>query len=458
MAAMAPFWVDDETKIDDDSLLFTAVGRGADKEEALADLAENLSGKILRHMGFSEEDFSSYHEERDYLTALFKAFLEGEESIIPGGKTEDFTWYREGENLAAAVRFRYSRSEYEKHRDQLRAYLSGSSEFDRLLARADDTAQGGYPFSAFLFDMEAAREGLNTGGLLAGYLRGKAFRSASGHLEMAETPVISGPDTVYLGARRSWTYEISIPLASAENQRIPWTVEMAVPAMDNRTENLHISLPSDREGLAELSFPFPSGIGQGRVLFSLLPGTYDSLFENLSSLEQDAGRELESQLSRFSLEKNIPVRQDRRVLNTALIIEDRDVAGRILDSRTTEEAVLNQLREQDYHVEPVDFDLESLRGMSELEMVREFNSHYGNNYDIILFCEAGIRNFSQKGELYQMNAGAVLYEADLWEHRVNVIEDISSSVTGNDPTGLVRSAFFQLGKNIAETCLKLNNN
>ena len=458
MSVMAPLWVDDEIKVEEDSLLFTAVGYGADKEAAAEDLSENMTGKILKHMGLSEEDFSSYRDERDYLNSLFRAFLEGEDGIIPGGKTENFTWYREGEQLAAAARFRYGREEYEKHRDQLRSYLSGGSEYDRLLARAGELAGDGYGFSAFLYDMDAAREGVNRGGLLAGYLRIRAFAEAASRLENSEVPPITGPETVYLGARRSWTYLVQIPLSPEEDRSIPWAVEMTVPASGGKSDVLDISLPSDREGLAELSYPFPSGTGQGRVRFTLYPGPWDNLFEDLSSLEENAGRELVSQLDRFTLERVLPVRQDRSVLKTALVIEDRDVAGRVLDSRTTEESVLSRLKEQNYKVEPVEFDLESLRGMSELEMVREFNSHYGNNYDIILFCEAGIRSFSQRGELYQMNAGAVLYEADLWEHRVNVIEDIKSSVTGNDPTGLVRSAFYQLGMDIADACLKLNNN
>ncbi|MDC7224515.1 MAG: hypothetical protein PQJ60_12295, partial [Spirochaetales bacterium] len=65
---------------------------------------------------------------------------------------------------------------------------------------------------------------------------------------------------------------------------------------------------------------------------------------------------------------------------------------------------------------------------------------------------------SQKGELYQMNAGALLYEADLWENRINLIEEVSSSVSGTDAARLVTSAFYQLGKDIAEACLKLNSN
>ncbi len=458
LADAAPPWAEDDTVVDDDSYLFTAVGRGEDREEALKDLAGNLSDKVLKQMGFTAEDFSDFPGERDYLTELFAAFLAGDDTLIPGGRIEDMSWYREDGDIACAVRFRYGRDAFDRARDALRNYLSGGSDYDRLMKRAAELEEKGYYFSAFLYDMDAAEEGRNTGGLLAGYLLGKAFDRGAGNLNRTDVPELKGADQIYLGARRSWPFTVALPLSPEENDRIPWSVSMTVPARGGAEDVLSVSLPSEKDGTVTLSYPFPSGIGTGRVAFSLLPGEYDPLFENVPSLEEGAAGLLKTALSRFSLEKILPVVRDRRVLKTALIIEDRDVAGRVLSSRTTEESVFSLLRDGGYTVTRESFDLEKLRSLSELEMIREFNSHYANNYDIILFSEAGIRNFSQKGDLYQISAGAVLYEADLWEQRINVIEDLSVSVSGGDPGRLVTSAFFQLGKDMADSCLKLKDN
>ncbi|MDC7221067.1 MAG: hypothetical protein PQJ59_14115 [Spirochaetales bacterium] len=452
MANSAPLWANDELKSREDYLLFTALGRGMTRDEALDDLGQILVGKILTSMGYSEEDFADFPEERAYLDRLFRAISEGEGSL-PGGELERTSWFHDGEQMAVAAQFRYGRPQYEEDSESLRLYLSGGDKFYSLLARAEELHREDYSFSAFLYDMEAAWEGHERGGMLAPYLKGKAFAQGTTHLDNVPLPLLEGADTVYLGARHSWPYEISIPLSPREDQVIPWKVEMTLPGEDIPME---ISLPSDYSGRVELSYPFPSVSGEGKVRFSLTPGDYDELFNYLTILEADAEEGLKSALNRFTLEKVLPVKRDRRELKTALIIEDRDGAGRLLDSQSTEESVFGILKEENYAVERVDFDLESLRGLSELEMVREFNSHYGNNYDIILFCEAGIRNFTQKGDLFQVDGGAVLYEADLWEHRINVIEDISSSVSGSDPSRLVSSAFFQLGTNIAEACFKLN--
>ncbi|MBN2628621.1 MAG: hypothetical protein JXA95_18300 [Spirochaetales bacterium] len=459
VATTAPSWAYDEVRVNEDSYLFTAVGRGANKEDALKDLARALSGKVLKQMGFSEDDFADFPEERAYLTDLFAAFLAGDESLIPGGHIEDLAWFQDGEELACAVRFRYDMDNFDQAREDMRIYLSGGNDYFRLMKRAAELEEEGYFFSAFLYDMDAAREGRETGGLLSGYLLGSAFGKASDNLNRTDVPVLEGADQIYLGARRSWPYRIMIPLSPEENQRIPWTVSMTIPLRGGKEDVLPVALPSERDGGAVLSYPFPSGTGTGIISFSLFPGgEYDPLFENLSSLETEAGRLLKSSLSRFHLVKSIPIVRDRKVLRTALVIEDRDVAGRLLNTRTTEESVFTVLTGEGYTVARENLDLEKLRSLSELEMIRELNSHYGNNYDIILFSEAGIRNFSQKGDLYQMNAGAVLYEADLWEQRINVIEEVTVSVSGGDPTRLVTSAFFQLGKDISEACLKLKDN
>jgi hypothetical protein len=455
VASSAPFWADDETSMGDNYILFTATGKGEDKERALENLGENLSDKILIHMGFSQEDFHDLTEERAYLTSLFTV-LSDDKGLLPEGAVEDLSWFRDEDRLGVAARYRYSRNKYENDKELMRFYLSGSSDFSKLMIRSGELED--YPFSAFLKDMDAAQNGQDWGGLLQGYLKGQAFDSAVAHLEKVETPLLKGADKVYLGARRSWTYDVYIPLAPEDTNTIPWSIEMIIPEKGGESNVLDITLPSDETGKTVLSYPFPSGEGEGRILFSLIPGEYDDLLSDFTTLEEEKGQALIRAMNRFSLEQSFPVLRDRRVLKTALIIEDRDVAGRILDSRATEEAVYSLLKEADYSVEKVDFDLETIKGMSELEMVREFNSHYSNNYDIILFCEAGIRDFTQKGDLFQVNAGAVLYEADLWEHRINVIEDLSSSVSGKEPSRLVTSAFYQLGKDIADACFKLNSN
>ena len=167
---------------------------------------------------------------------------------------------------------------------------------------------------------------------------------------------------------------------------------------------------------------------------------------------------LNEELNRFSLSRIFPVKKDRSVLRTGLIVDEKDVAGKLLSTRITEKSALESFLNGGYIVELLEFDLDSIKDMSELEILREFNSQYGSKYDIILYSEAVIDGFTQKGDLYQITAESVLYEVDLWDHRVRNLGKANSSVSGNDPGRLITSVFFQLGNNIARMCFDLNKN
>jgi hypothetical protein len=454
----SPQWINDETSDEGESLFFTARGTGLNEEEAMNVMSRSMAEVIFEHMGFLPSDFSQNLEEREYLNRLIRAIIN--DNIIQNDLVlDEKSWYKEGELVGVAARLKYGKDRYEQDKYLLRGYLSGDDGgFHDLLVKAEVLYDQGFPFSSFLICMDGSELGYKREGLLSGYLVEKALNKAMEYLKKTGTPQLDGPDKVYLGARHSWPFIVNIALSSLEERKIQWSVKFSQPQKGGELKTTSIQLFSDTEGTARFSFPFPMGEGEGSVQFTLQISILSVLQQSGLTIFSDSLENMNHELDRFSLSLDFPVKKDRSVLRTGLVIDDKDVAGKLLNTRTTENIVLASLLQEGYQAEILDFDLMGIQEKSSLEILREFNSQYGNNYDIILYSETQIQTFTIVGDLYQMTAGAVLFEVDLWDHRVNEIGQVNSSVTGGDPARLVTSAFVQLGNDIARTCFELNKN
>lgn len=452
----APLWLEETVLEEGDALIFTARAYGEDRDKALAELSPSLLNTILERMGLEPEDFSNHPEERDYLQRLILAMLTGEEKQ-EGLTLLDISSFTDDAGSGWAARLRYDRDTFERDKELLFSYLAGDDRgFDNLLASAGSLYEEGYPFSAYLISLDGGLMGVDRGGILSGYLVGRALERALFFLGETADPLLDGPDKIYLGARRSWPFLAAVPLAPSMERTILWDVYFTQPHKGNETATTHVVLQSDQEGTTLFSFPFPSGEGDGAVSFDLNRKDHDPVFLSAQPFVKELRQALEEELARFNLVSRFPVTRDRSVLRTGVVIADKDVAGKILSTRTTQNAFVDILLEAGYAAEAVDFDLSRIDGRGDADAFRIFNSQWGDKYDIILYGEAGVTGFTQQGEVYQVSAASRLYEVDFFDHQIRSLVQEEQAVTGSEPARLLTSAFFQLGNDLARACLDLN--